>query len=276
MSKQSTFPLVPATPQASRRALLFGLGAAGVVASPAVASSLLGAPAAPLAEIVPSGLAPAVATPSPDAALLQLVEKYFAAEAKWQHILCDQSRQEPKRPPIPDVLQFRPEDETLGLWAGPANHRPTNWLGYHVNQLLDLESLKCRAFETIQPPDGAYFYSGGGGEVVRYIEPSKAARDRAVEIVAAYDKLQRSSEKELRKERAMERKSTAAMYAVNRLSSKIRRTKALTVAGLVAKARVASYEAEQYSGDEHISASIVRDLLTLDADALAKIGAVQS
>jgi hypothetical protein len=257
------------TPIPSRRALLAGAPAAvaAALAAGAAINGLAIAVAAPAAEAVSSALAPAVASPSPDAALLQLVDEYFAAEAKWQHILSDQSRQEPERPPIPDVLQFRPEDETLGLWAGPADHRPTDWLGYQINRLLDLEGLKCRVFEAIQPPDGADFYCGGGGEVIRHVEPSDAARERAAEIVTAYDKLPRSSEKELRKERAIERKSTAAMNVVNRLSGKIRRKKAFTVAGLVAKARVASYEAEQYSGDEHISASIVRDLLAFDGGA---------
>jgi hypothetical protein len=56
-------PLVPAASPTSRRSILFGL-AAGVVASPAVASSLRPAVTAPAAETALSGLAPAVAAPS--------------------------------------------------------------------------------------------------------------------------------------------------------------------------------------------------------------------
>jgi hypothetical protein len=63
--------LVPTAPT-SRRAILFGIAAAGVAAGPAVASPLLGAVAVPAAETAPSALAPAVATVSPDAGLLQL------------------------------------------------------------------------------------------------------------------------------------------------------------------------------------------------------------
>jgi hypothetical protein len=62
---------------ASRRSILFGL-AAGVVASPAVASSLLPAVTAPAAETVLSGLAPAVAATSE-------VDPIFAVLA--EHIL---------------------------------------------------------------------------------------------------------------------------------------------------------------------------------------------
>jgi hypothetical protein len=71
---------IPQAPQASRRALLFGIAAVGAVASPAVAATLLEAPKAPA--IVEAAVAsPAdVAIPSPDAALLQLFDEYMATE----------------------------------------------------------------------------------------------------------------------------------------------------------------------------------------------------
>jgi hypothetical protein len=68
----------PEAPQASRRALLFGIAAVGAVASPAVASALLKAPKAPVTETSLS--APPAAAPSPDAKLLQLFDEYMATE----------------------------------------------------------------------------------------------------------------------------------------------------------------------------------------------------
>jgi hypothetical protein len=79
MSKHSTFPLVPAAPQASRRALLFGIAAAGFVASPAVASSLLGGATAPSAETLLDGLAPAMASPSGPDPIFALITEHRAA-----------------------------------------------------------------------------------------------------------------------------------------------------------------------------------------------------
>jgi hypothetical protein len=75
-------PLVPAASPTSRRSILFGL-AAGVVASPAVASSLL----PPAAETVPSRPLPAVASASEvDPIFAVIAEHQTALKAYWRRL----------------------------------------------------------------------------------------------------------------------------------------------------------------------------------------------
>jgi hypothetical protein len=76
-------PLVPAASPTSRRNILFGLAAAGVAASPAVASSLRPAVTAPAAETVLSGLAPGVAAASEVDPIFAAIEGHRAAWARY-------------------------------------------------------------------------------------------------------------------------------------------------------------------------------------------------
>ena len=91
------------TAQASRRALLFGIAAVGAVASPAVASAMLEGPTAPAIAAVPP---PAVATPSPDTALLQLFDEYMTHVTEYQRAYGLYKRGRAKQQakyPMPDV-----------------------------------------------------------------------------------------------------------------------------------------------------------------------------
>jgi hypothetical protein len=170
-----------------------------------------------------------MATPSPDAALLQLVDQYLAARAEYQRLdaIIDRAyRKLWAENPRPDVLLMRPEDEALGLYAAPAGcTRPANWdFPYLVERL---RNLKCRVMEQVQSPEGMEFYFGDG-QAVRYIQPTAAARARAAEIIEAYDEWFPSQNQCPRGIRGTERKRDTASKLVNRLRRKVDRAQALT------------------------------------------------
>ncbi len=164
-------PLVPAASPSSRRTILFGLAAAGVGAAPAVALPLLEAPAVPLAETAASGLAPAVATPSPDAGLLQTFDEYLAAWSDLRRLVRIQGHQEKKHwaaTPMPDVLPVQPGDANLGLPGLPEQFE-------HWGCGIRMQEIQEMVRDGGLPP---------------------AARARADEIVKAHAKWRRQRDRE--------------------------------------------------------------------------------
>jgi hypothetical protein len=107
--------------QSRRRFLgVLSAGAASAVAPAAVAAAL-----APAAETLLKTPAPAATVSSPDAALLQLVNSYLAADDERQRlkeVLNRARKTQEAKYPMPDVLRVRPEDHELEL----PDHR-----GYH-------------------------------------------------------------------------------------------------------------------------------------------------
>jgi hypothetical protein len=71
--------------------------------------------------------------------------------------------------------------------------------------------------------------------------------------------------KDLGIQRKLERESTAALDIVNRLLVKIERRKALTVAGIVAKAKVAIEAGDNKDFVAGLGVSMARDLVALKA-----------
>jgi hypothetical protein len=167
-------PLVPAAYPTSRRSILFGL-AAGVVASPAVASSLRPAVAAPAAETALSGLASAAAPPSPDAGLLQLFDQYTAAWSEFGRLIRLQDRMEEKhrvRIPMPEEMFVRPGDAELGLPA-VSEYSPYNssyWLSIRY-----LQKPEWPVISAIEPPPGTKLRYLPDGETIYFAPPSEAA-----------------------------------------------------------------------------------------------------
>ncbi len=230
-------------PTSSRRGFLavLGAGTASVIAPVALA----GIPA-PVAETSTADLPTSRATPSPDAALLQIVDDYLAADAERLRLRAIVERARKKQQaanPMPDVLLVRPEDADLGLPEVPEIRGQP--LAYHY-----------RIFKLKQPQ----WWLG--------VVPSAAARARADEIIKAHAKWDAKYSRLPREVRSIDRKADLAFNLQERLLSKIERTPALTVEGLVAKAKVAACEGrEDAQFADTVLASIQRDLLALDGRA---------
>jgi hypothetical protein len=263
---------IPQAPQASRRALLFGIAAVGAVASPAVASAMLEPPMAPAVELPLSAPAPATATPSPDAALLQLFDEYMATVEEYQRVYglyeSGQAKHQ-ERYPMPDVLRVRPEDAELelpdnnGMYDGLFFSRSSGE-DYDVRWVDVLRRPKWKRLIEITPP--------GGEPICHYafFDPSSAARARADEIVAAYDKWQAKYWRYPRELRSIGRQADRLSKQKDKLRAKIDRTRAHTIAGLAVKAQVAAIEGEEDTqfADTTLE-SILRDIRKLNPAAFS-------
>jgi hypothetical protein len=268
---------IPTAP--SRRGFLAVLSAG---AASAVAPAALAGASVPVAKSPPGDLPTSMATPSPDAALLQLVDQYSVAHAECRQLdaICDRAyRKIWDANPMPDVLLVRPEDQDLGL-PNPYQRRsdvnvrlggsPLGGLGAeqgynNVMWIDELRKAKWPVIAEIAFPQGLKPGTCGGRFGERYVDPpSEAARARADEIVAAYDEWWPRHHQEPRGVRSIERKRDAASNRVDRLRRKIDRSRALTLAGLIAKAKVAACESsdDPQFGDS-TRTSISRDLLRL-------------
>jgi hypothetical protein len=251
--------------QSRRRFLgVLSAGAAATVAPAALAATL-----APLSETAPSAFVPAVAPPSPDEGLLQLLDQYIAARSEYRRLSRKTHRLYEKHKaatPLPAALRVQPGDAELGLPELPSEHVERAF-GYDL-RIQELQSPEWPVVETIEPPEGLQFYSSRGGEVVHYAPPSAAARARADEIIKAHAKWDRERDREPTALRAASRQRDAASKLADRLRSKIDRTRARTAAGLAVKAQVAAIEGEddtQFA--DYTLASILRDMKALKGRA---------
>jgi hypothetical protein len=99
----------------SRRSAL-GVLSAGVAS--VVVPAAIAATSATVAESTPAVLPTIMETPSPDAALLQLVDQYLAGNAEYERltaIIDSAYKKLSNANPMPDVLRVRPENQELGL-----------------------------------------------------------------------------------------------------------------------------------------------------------------
>jgi hypothetical protein len=266
MSEQST-SAIPAAPQASRRALLFGIAAVGAVASPAVAAAMLEPPMAPAIEAPLSVPAPATATPSPDAKLLQLFDEYISTVEEHRRVygLYKHGRTKHQaKYPMPEVMLVRPEDDELGLPDKPGDGSSYEWC------IQELKRAEWPVYDTVDAPEGMRFWYEGGGEVFRREPPCAAARARADEIIAAHGRWHTKYWREPRELRSLERQADRASKRKDKLRANIDRTRARTVAGLAAKAQVAAIEGEEDTqfADTTLE-SILRDMRAMSRRARA-------
>jgi hypothetical protein len=256
------------TTQSRRRFLaVLSAGAAATVAPAALAATL-----APVPETTPGALAPAVASPSPDAGLLVLFGQYTAARSEYRRLSRKARRLDEKHDaatPIPDVLRAQPGDAELGL---PQCRDHSRFGLSYVFEIRDLERLEWPIYEKMGPPPGHQFQFVNPGYGVRFEPPSAAARARADEIIKAYAKWDRARDREPLALRATSRQRDAAFKLADRLRTKIDRTRARTAAGLAVKAQVAAIEGEKDTQfADYTLASILRDM-----KALAKIEGARS
>jgi hypothetical protein len=245
----------------SRRGFLAVLSAgAASVAVPAVALTTK-----PRTETPLSGLAPAVASPSPDAALLQLGDEYMAAQSEYRRLcaIFERGKKEHQAKfPMPDAMLVQPGDAELGLPDGVEDDRFGLSYFCRIDQLARPD---WPVFKVIEPPEGLRFSRSSGGEVICFGPPSATARARADEIIAAHDKWEAKYWHYPRKLRSIERQADRADKVKDRLRAKIDRTRALTVAGLAVKAQVAAIEGEDDTQFADTTlASILRDMKAIN------------
>jgi hypothetical protein len=267
----------------SRRAVLAGVPALAVVAAPVAATALSG---------VPVKLAEASGD---DAVLLRLVDDYIAAQAEVDRLSDLASRDSEKHSaanPMPHALLVRPEDEALGITTSDRRHRaadkimdavagsdPRTYsreLDHTYDDRMTIDALrkpKWPVVEKIDLPADVEPWLVGGSAVVRYVEPSSAARARGDEIVRAYDEWQSRLYQTPSTDADMDREFEAACDRTSRLRNKIARRPAHSMAGIMAKVKaVASLNGSidlDRELDDSMAASITRDLIALGAATTA-------
>jgi hypothetical protein len=246
---------IPTTP--SRRGFLTVLSAG---AASAIVPAALAAPSAPVTETALSGLPAAVpALPSPDAELFKLLDEHRSAVIEQQRLYkifekiedqwLQQSRKRQK--PIPEVLRRRPEDSVLEL-PDMSAHGGFYQHQHGVDGLRDKTWILSSITGNIRD----------GGEQIfraRMVTPSPAARARADEIVSAFDKWQKESEAKPRGYRAAKRAHEAHETQMLALERKICKTRAYSLAGIIAKAQ----KGRELDDDERFTKALVVDLLAL-------------
>jgi hypothetical protein len=250
---------IPTAP--SRRGFLAVLSAG---AASAVVPAALAVASVPVTESSPGDLPTSMATPSPDAALLQLFDQYKAARSEYGRLSRKECRLNEKHKaatPLPDALRVQPGDADLGLPEVPTEHVRDFGYGFRIQEL---QRPEWPVLDTIELPDGLQFYR----EVFHYEPPSAAARARADEIIKAHAKWDRERDREPAALRAVSRQKDAAFKLADRLRSKIDRTRARSVAGLAVKAQVAAIEGgEDAQFADYTLASILRDMRALNGRA---------
>jgi hypothetical protein len=193
------------------------------------------------------------ATANPDAALIKLVEEWFAAKVEERRL-----------------REARDVQEEI-------------WFEQHRKARRTLPALRIRSEDAALgiPPDraaaltAAEFYTGVEHlryeewphdiDETTYITPSPEACARADEIIAAFEEWQRKCEPPHRAYHVAGREHEAAVDHTCKLLAKILKTPARSLAGLAAKARIV---VEDDDGTDEVcdyARSFARDLLAMNA-----------
>jgi hypothetical protein len=204
---------------------------------------------------------------APDAKLFALADQYLAAQKRYRELSyqVDQMERQFKyresRGPVPTVLHWRESDAEIGmpaLYPKPDDHLPI-W-----DRPIDVDKIRDEEWWTFSKVHTDTEIT----ESAKKIRPSAAARVRADEIIAAFDKWKVEG-KPPRGYRKAVREMKQADKAWGRLEIGIRDTRASTVEGMIAKMRCArAYEGwadeDVQDGPPHqMALSIMDDLQAL-------------
>jgi hypothetical protein len=196
----------------------------------------------------------ASANPNPDAQLFALIVQFVAAERKYRELRLAVGQIEDgidfsRRGPMPDVLQWRRTDRKLGLppldrqrlaedatiKAGTLEKlAQLNWSGAPDVQRIRAAKWIHQARVAVKdhPTDGMFQV------IMKVRPPSKAARARADEIIAAYDAWAKPAALP-RGFKKLEKEMNRADNAASRLEREVCDTRAATIDGMIAKVRAA-------------------------------------
>jgi hypothetical protein len=199
--------------------------------------------------------------PKDDEKLLNLAEQYLAAWAELDRRCSIKSRMEEKQFAIkkPEKMKVRAEDSELGIpiFFG----KPVSDGDFYTP--LDIDRMRKPKWSVGERRDEK---DDGFTVTILYVEPAAQARERADEIVAAYDAWKNAC-KRPRGMLTAEREEEKASRRVCMLEAQITRTKATTLEGLVAKARCIAHLSAAMGGREEsaqFAASIADDLLAMN------------
>ena len=220
----------PTNTSQSRRAFL-----AGVATLPIVTALPVAAPAM-------------TSTSTGDAELLGLVEQFIAAETEYCRLNLIWDEMPVSRAKPPAILKIREGDSDLGI---PQPGSPSEPEFYCENDVERMRQPKWR------DKAGSSFVEDEDvvAVTIRNFTPSPAARARADEIVAAYDK---SANRKSRAYRAAERAKDKACEISDNLRNQITEIQATSIQGLIAKVRCVEF------GEDHFTKSIIDDLRALN------------
>jgi hypothetical protein len=233
-----------------------------VVALPIVAALPVAAPAMdfPLAPITPP--------PAADLELVDLANQLVAAEAEFCRLnqIVDQMDGVRFAVTPPDNLKVRASDAGLGIPKpdeSSERHRPN---GFEFYDACEVEKLRKSKW-TDEERSGKIDHDDGFTVTVRYKQPSPEARARADEIIAAYDKWLKSTDRKPRGYRAARRAYNNAEKRARELESQIHEIRATTVTGMIAKARCAQVYDFHLGAHAGFCIEIAEDLLALNVSA---------
>jgi hypothetical protein len=183
-----------------------------------------------------------------DAELIALCEQYLTAEQEWSR-LNDISDEMDGRQDIP-----APELAAVDGDADLQIPEPTSGI-YGQAEIEKMRAKKWFSVTKTMEADGESFTMA-----VRYFEPTSAARARADEIIAAYCNWDRRSKRRPNGFRAAKRATDEAARHYYDLEDRILGTRAATLSGMIAKARL-----YKRNTDIDFADSIAEDLFTLAA-----------
>ncbi|MDP1868457.1 MAG: hypothetical protein Q8L13_19235 [Bradyrhizobium sp.] len=205
--------------------------------------------ALPIASAVPTAapaMPPASAKPNPDAALFALIDEFVAADKKYRELrsavdrMEDAFRHPEPRGKMPDVLRWRRSDKKLGLpmpYICPAFPKPIWDREIHVCSLRGKKWLRSERVLIKDHPTKGMFYSR-----MWMVTPSKAARTRADEIIAAFDEWNpggRGDAPPPRGFKKLQRECDRADKVASKLQDQVCGWRATTMEGMLAKVRAA-------------------------------------
>jgi hypothetical protein len=238
-----------------------------LVSLPIVAAMPTAAPAMPVDQLKDAFEASNRSNTVADAELIALVDQYVVAEQRY----CDLNRKADliegesnhRRNPVPEILSWRASDAELGLpslWSDPKDHPPVWDRPIDVNRIRDAEWTVV----------SKYAIEGECSITLRDVTPSAAARARADEIIAAFDKWHEDAKPPRGYKKAV-RERDKAYRASNRLEAQIAETPATTLEGMRAKIRCAqAFECDDDiqnidsgGATEAMALSIFKDVLRL-------------
>lgn len=235
---------------------------AAAAALPIVAVIPTAAPAFSLTATDPmfAAIANAAADSTTDAELHGLVEQLFVAEAEACRLnrIWDQMPETNRKPLAALKIQESDADLRIPKMDRPANLSKTFefYCGAEVDRMREPKWQDRAGSNFVRDENMATV-------TVRYFTPSTAARARADEIIAAYDK---SKNRKSRAYRAAERAKDKAFEISGDLIDQIAEIKATSVQGLAAKARCVELIG---LGEDDITRSILADLLAMAGKSAA-------
>jgi hypothetical protein len=199
--------------------------------------------------------------PNDDAKLLDIAEQYLAAWAELGRRCSKKSQLEEKQFAVKksEKIKVRAEDSELGL---PIFFDRSRSVGEFYSP-LDIDCMRKPKWSVGERRDEK---DDGFTVTILYVEPPAQVRERADEIVAAYDTWKNAC-KPPRGMLTAEREEEKASRRVSMLEAQITRTAATTLEGLVAKARCVAHLSATMGGREesaHMAASLADDLLAMN------------